>query len=121
VKPSFRFATTFRPIDPPRTTGTLGSTTSIENGASSVTATASLSTVRVQNGMLFWPRTNSTVWLNADGTLTLGSTCLPVRVASAPATGASGWAVNNTGKVARLAAITSALRATPAGNPWALI
>ena len=53
VKPGLRVATTFRSIVPPRTSGTLGSTISIENGASSVTATASESTVRVQNGTLF--------------------------------------------------------------------
>src|SRR5918997_4744033 len=64
VKPSFRFATTFKSIIPPRTIGTLGSTISIENGASSVTATARESTVRVQNGTLFWPRTSSTVDVN---------------------------------------------------------
>ena len=64
VKSGFRFATTFRSITPPRTIGTLGSTTSIENGASSATATASVSTVRVQNGLLFWPRTCSTVDAN---------------------------------------------------------
>src|SRR3954462_13273001 len=64
VKPGFRLATTFRSIVPPRTIGTLGSRISIENGASSVTATARESTVRVQNGTLFWPSTSSTVDVN---------------------------------------------------------
>src|SRR5439155_778267 len=53
VKPGFRRATTFRAIDPPRTSGTRGSTTSIENGASSVTATARRSTPRPQYWTLF--------------------------------------------------------------------
>ena len=72
VKPGFRLATTFRSIVPPRTSGTLGSTTSIENGASSVTATASVSTVRVQNGTLFWPRTSSAVDVNSLGISSVG-------------------------------------------------
>src|SRR4051812_43769645 len=48
VKPGFRLARTFNDIEPPRTSGTLGSTTSIENGDSSMTATARRSTLRVQ-------------------------------------------------------------------------
>ncbi len=66
LNPSLRFALTFRPIDPPRTSGTLGSTISIEYGHSSVTATASVSTVRVQKGWLFWPLTISIDWANSD-------------------------------------------------------
>ena len=53
VKPGLRVATTFRSIEPPRTIGTFGSTIATEKGASSATATASDSTVRVQNGTLF--------------------------------------------------------------------
>src|SRR5207249_4199861 len=119
LKPSLRWATTFRFIVPPRTIGTFGSTTSMENGASSVTATASLSTVRAQNGMLFWPRTSSEVWPNSEGIGTLGSTCFPVTRARVAATGASAAAVNRTGKVPTLAAIVSACTATPEGNPSA--
>ena len=72
VKPGFRLATTFSSIAPPRTSGTFGSIASIENGASSVTATARESTVRVQNGTLFWPSTSSAVEANSLGISSLG-------------------------------------------------
>ena len=53
VNPGLRLATTSSSMEPLLTSGTLGSTTSIANGAGSVTATASESTDRVQNGTLF--------------------------------------------------------------------
>ena len=91
MNPGFRFATTFRSIDPPRTSGTFGSTTSMENGASSVTATANESTVRVQTGMLFWPSTSSAVWTNSVGTSAFVPTGRPETCARSPPPGRRAW------------------------------
>ena len=119
VKPGFLFATTFRSIVPFLTMGTFGSTTSSVNGTSSVTATARASTVRVQNGVLFWPRTSSAVEANSVGTTTLGSAGWPVTWARVAATGASAEAENTTGRTLLPAVIASASNATPEGRPEA--
>ena len=54
--------------------------------------------------------------MNSEGTFSLGSAGLPVRLASVPPSGASGLAVKSTGTTAWLAAMTGASIATPAGR-----
>ena len=116
VKPGLRLATTFNSIEPPRTMGTLGSTISTVNGASSVTATASESTVRVQNGTLFWPSTSSAVELNSQGTCFEVSVGLPLTFASVAPIGALASARKRTGMTELPAVISSASTVTPGGR-----
>ncbi len=117
VKPGLRLATTFKSIEPLRTMGTLGSTISTVKGASSVTATASESTVRVQNGTLFWPSTSSAVELELARNLRRRvRSASPVTFASVAPIGAFESARKRTGMTELPAVISSASTVTPAGR-----
>ena len=116
MNPGLRIARTLSPIEPPRTRGTLGSTISIVYGHSSVTATASRSTVRDQTLTLFWPRTRTDICSKRDGTFSFASAGLPETSANVAASAASGLAEKSTGTTTWLAAIAGASTETPAGQ-----
>ena len=99
LKSGLRIAFTLSPIEPLRTSGTFGSTISMEYGHSSTTVTANLSTSRFHTFTLLGPITRTDICVKSEGTLALGSAILPVTSASLPAGGASGLAVKRTGTV----------------------
>jgi len=95
----------------------LGSTTSIENGASSVTTTAKPILDPGPERRVVLAGNQLDGMLEEGRHVLLGIGGLPSKVASEPAIGASGAELNRIGYVASAAAIGSASRLTPRVAP----
>ena len=101
LKPSLRCATTFRPIDPPRTSGHLGlDDLDRERGLLGHGDRQAVDRPGPERDVVLPEDELGRLSANSEGTSSFGSTGLPVDAASEPASGASALAVNRTGTVA---------------------